>query len=120
MASSEWSTMFPEYMVNHFLWQGSGHCPIQIIWSWSKSQKCRKGKLFQFECMWLHEKSYSNVVSKAWANASSVYDINDVNGKIKFFSQRCLVVVAEKRHNETKLQELMTREELMWAQRSKV
>lgn len=65
LANHEWGLMFSYAEVIHFPIYKSDHAPILLKFGKDRT-RFKRGKLFQFEALWLSDKECENVVTRVW------------------------------------------------------
>lgn len=145
-ANERWRGLFAGTFVTHLPKRKSNHLPLVLCMKESRGsvEKRSKRKLFRFEAMWLREEESTNVVSAAWrrgedasmnlsrtANKLSVWsrkvfgntakEIRECQHKMKALMEvtQTQEVVQQMRILDSKMDELESREEVYWQQRSR-
>jgi hypothetical protein len=149
VASPSWSKIFPQATVQHLVSSRSDHCPILLSMA-KKEYRRKTHCLSRYEIMWEREESLSEEIQVAWSNHAPGKNLAEINEKLaatmtvlqswskeKFGSVNKELASLRKKlkqltdcntssnQNEinliqSRMDELLHREELMWMQRSRI
>ncbi|XP_057249396.1 uncharacterized protein LOC130590838 [Beta vulgaris subsp. vulgaris] len=147
VATSDWLELFPQATVTHLLRYKSDHCPIVVRLSPRRKHQGAGRRGFKFETAWLLEEGCERTVKEAWeqgAGKNVVARIEEVAGGLLRRSgkslnnlakqveqtEKALKVAQQRRitqdscmecnNLETKLDDLISKQEAYWYLRSRV
>jgi hypothetical protein len=77
VATSSWSSWFPEAQLQHLVTSRSDHLPIFLEVEQDVSKRHYRHTL-RYEIMWEHESSLPKAISDAWKNGKLIRDLGDI------------------------------------------
>ena len=142
VVNEKWVEQFPEDRVYHISMSASDHCMLALFFTKIKPLKPKKRR-FVFEEMWAQDDRCREVIERAWDPLWTSCDLNvverirccqellqdwnrgvfgNVNKRLKFLKKvhnRLHETALEINEVRKELNEMLTREEVMWKQRSR-
>ncbi|XP_030973776.1 uncharacterized protein LOC115993921 [Quercus lobata] len=76
VATVDWFLRFPTFRIHHLECFHSDHRPILLILDADHKRFYKKGRPFQFEAMWIKEKSCEDVIKNSWVDVANTDPMN--------------------------------------------